>query len=1159
MKPIKLKIKGVNSFIEEQEVDFETLTQDGLFGIFGPTGSGKSTILDGITLALYGEVARESKQFINTNCDRCQVSFEFQISNATVKRYLVQREFRFHVGKNTTSSGKCKLVDITDGQELVLADTVTRVKEECKSIIGLSLEDFTRTVVLPQGKFSEFLKLEGNQRGTMLERLFNLEQYGDTLKGKLAHARGIQEDCDNTLQGELNAYEGINEDVCTECKGKLNQVQINLTQSEQEQKEISIKFDREKELWGYQQELNRLLKEMQEVSSNQQNINALEEKLRKAERAKTVIPYVTAFEMSQKNKLEMKSKYDGLKKDLDQAQMEKNEIEINWKQIQGNMKDDLPKLKAKKDDLEQVVEKTKEMEHLDGEKRSLEKQYQEKGADVQTISRQIKTQQELIESEEDTRKSIALDVNFKERIQQGVTLSLKYSTGYQALEDINLEIKKLNQEVANQENKKTELSLVVTEKKAMLEFVTKEREVLEKNKPITQEEFGKLQEFKNTIISKWNNYHKYLENVQEIETKIINEKEILASATGKIPMVKDELEDLKIQFRTLEIEGLAYQLRKDLKKGEVCPVCGSIHHELENLETMESLDTSKLEKEIKQKEKSLKETEKSVIEMTTRLKQFLKEKQTNLDQIAELGEAFQATTIETITNQVHHASAEIERYHSAKVSNDEAIRQAEQAHMRASGEVIAITGMLEQNKERLSDRMKKYELYLVEFEPIKAALETLKSELDIQDFSAKEKEMKRIEKQIETLSKNIEMNRNTLKNLSVMLERSKEEQGQIQVKLASSMAILEEKKRVIEDIQTKVLSKQEPLVYIEQLLERTRKEIHQIMECYDKTEVRFKEITLKYDILKADYSTTAGKLENACENHQKNEHSLQEKLQVNHYDDVDDVKKDRIDGEEIARISKEIADHIQRLSKLQGAIETYQASMKGCEVTKEAWEKTQERKQDIDMKVESLKKDKIQLETQVKQLVAQLEKMKELLARKKESERKLALWRALERLLRGKAFVEFVASTRLRYVAVEASRQLKEITNGNYGLEIDETNNARFIIRDYKNGGVARDTSTLSGGETFLASLALALALSAEIQLKGTAPLELFFLDEGFGTLDDNLLEVVMDSLEKVHHDKLKVGLISHVESIKNRVPVKLLITPAEAGKGGSKVKLERN
>ena len=195
-------------------------------------------------------------------------------------------------------------------------------------------------------------------------------------------------------------------------------------------------------------------------------------------------------------------------------------------------------------------------------------------------------------------------------------------------------------------------------------------------------------------------------------------------------------------------------------------------------------------------------------------------------------------------------------------------------------------------------------------------------------------------------------------------------------------------------------------------------------------------------------------------------------------------------------------------------------------------------------------------------LEAEVKKSSEKLAHKKELEKsrdvishKLALQRDLEKLFRGKKFVEFVASNQLRYVSMEAGRRLKEITGGNYGLEVDQ--DSRFLIRDYKNGGAQRDASTLSGGETFVASLALALSLSSQIQLKGTAPLELFFLDEGFGTLDDNLLEVVMDSLEKIHNDRLSVGIISHVEAIKNRVPLKLIVTPAEAGMGGSKVKIE--
>ncbi|WP_010299770.1 SbcC/MukB-like Walker B domain-containing protein [Clostridium senegalense] len=199
----------------------------------------------------------------------------------------------------------------------------------------------------------------------------------------------------------------------------------------------------------------------------------------------------------------------------------------------------------------------------------------------------------------------------------------------------------------------------------------------------------------------------------------------------------------------------------------------------------------------------------------------------------------------------------------------------------------------------------------------------------------------------------------------------------------------------------------------------------------------------------------------------------------------------------------------------------------------------------------------ITLKSETNNMKEKLMHLKELLNDKKQLEYKMSLLDDLDKLFKGKKFVEFVAYHQLKYVSLEASKRLKEITNGNYGLEVDD--NGKFIIRDYKNGGSQRDASTLSGGETFLVSLSLALALSAQIQLKGIAPLELFFLDEGFGTLDDELLDIVMCSLEKIHNEKLSVGIISHVESIKNRVPVKLILTPAQSGLGGSKVKIERS
>jgi len=163
-------------------------------------------------------------------------------------------------------------------------------------------------------------------------------------------------------------------------------------------------------------------------------------------------------------------------------------------------------------------------------------------------------------------------------------------------------------------------------------------------------------------------------------------------------------------------------------------------------------------------------------------------------------------------------------------------------------------------------------------------------------------------------------------------------------------------------------------------------------------------------------------------------------------------------------------------------------------------------------------------------------------------------------LLSGGRFVDYIARRQLAYVAEEASRRLKQMTGGRYALELDESD---FIVRDDYNGGTRRWPRTLSGGEVFMVSLCLALALSSKIQLKNNAPLEFFFLDEGFGTLDPVSLDTVMDALERLvleQRDRaVHIGLITHVLEVRSRLPVKLVVEPPRQGLHGSQVWLERD
>ncbi len=181
------------------------------------------------------------------------------------------------------------------------------------------------------------------------------------------------------------------------------------------------------------------------------------------------------------------------------------------------------------------------------------------------------------------------------------------------------------------------------------------------------------------------------------------------------------------------------------------------------------------------------------------------------------------------------------------------------------------------------------------------------------------------------------------------------------------------------------------------------------------------------------------------------------------------------------------------------------------------------------------------------------------LSEKKELEQKLrAAQRAYDRLdllknlVRDGKFMEFVAEEYLQTVAVNASARLISLTDGRYFLRYD----GGFFVGDNFNGGQLRGVHTLSGGETFLVSLSLALALGAEICARSLRPIEFFFLDEGFGTLDSHLVDTVMDSLEKLRNEHFSIGIISHVVELKNRIDRKLLVTKATE-QHGSVIKTE--
>ena len=211
MRPVSLLIKGFTSFRDEQRVDFDGLD---LFAIAGPTGSGKSSMLDAITYALFGyveRVGRQCSQLISQGQPRMAVTLEFAVGDE-----------RFRVTRTTPTKGATKIqLERWDGAWRQAGEGSDRVKEvdaTIRAAIGLDYEAFTRTVLLPQGRFAEFLVGDARQRRSILTELLGLELFERLAK----HAGQIrrQEDADANAKAALvhTQYAGVTREAVAEAE-----------------------------------------------------------------------------------------------------------------------------------------------------------------------------------------------------------------------------------------------------------------------------------------------------------------------------------------------------------------------------------------------------------------------------------------------------------------------------------------------------------------------------------------------------------------------------------------------------------------------------------------------------------------------------------------------------------------------------------------------------------------------------------------------------------------------------------------------------------------------------------------------------------------------------------------------------------------------------
>lgn len=198
MIPIRLKLEGFLTFRDALEINFEELYDEGIFLVSGPTGSGKTSIFDAISYALYGESptsgrknAKELRSHLIPEDGTMEVSYEFYAGD---RRYFIRR-WQKGIGKTPNQ----RL--IIDGDEENALTKAGEIKNEVTEVLGLSADQFTKIVMLPQGEFQNFLVASSKEKSEILRKLFNTEHY--------ARIRYLIKDKLDAVDSQVKNYETI--------------------------------------------------------------------------------------------------------------------------------------------------------------------------------------------------------------------------------------------------------------------------------------------------------------------------------------------------------------------------------------------------------------------------------------------------------------------------------------------------------------------------------------------------------------------------------------------------------------------------------------------------------------------------------------------------------------------------------------------------------------------------------------------------------------------------------------------------------------------------------------------------------------------------------------------------------------------------------------
>ena len=1048
MKILKVKLLNINSLKGEFEIDFqEFLHDESLFAITGPTGAGKSTILDVITCALYGRTARltNPNDLMSRHTGECLCEVEFEIKGKIYRSSWAQKRARKNPNGNFQSA-KMEIVELDTNK--ILESYLSKVPKVVEEISGLDFDRFVQSMMLAQGSFDAFLKAKENERSNLLEKITGTYIYKE-----------ISQNIYETYSSKKKEIEA--DEIAL---GSIELLEPNIVEEKTKQLEANKKE---------KQELDKKETELKKLSNYLETLDKLEADSQK---------YNQEFEQISKEKEDNKEQF--------------RKLELANKAIR------IQPMYQEKNQLSHTIKtQTVQLTNTYEEQKQLQKQKQLQTKEFAQLQEGLEKEQSFFAQNTSKLKEVrVLQTQIQNKRALYAELNHKIKTSLQELSSIfgqkledTSKIEKLSQD----------FFLDITKIKEELNAILKEYEPIEKQtKDINKKENDTREKLKNIellqkALEEYETTQNQIAQEQSLQKQytqeIENQNKLNIEKTKLIHQIQQTLSSLK-QKRENELLIKNYeQDRAKLKDGQECFLCGSKEHPYIN-------HTLNIDSQINQTQALLKEQEDYLQGQT-------KEQNDLQTSIALLNSKLETSTLEL------------------KKLQESMSRVKEFFHLQGFEIQPDSKTQLDEQHISYDQKLKEY----VALREKKEKLQLQKEKLQTNLFQQEQKEQQ-IKQNIRYIQE-VQQEQNSLKDEAQKLQ-------------LQSKAILD-----IEDLEA-----------FEKTIENS---MQKITKSYNDTQNHLSSLKSKDESLSKQIVQLNKKQEDDKQNLVIIKEKFQKALVEYGFSSQEEFEKANLPKEEFETLTNLCKTIEEKYTQIQTLKTDTNKKLNEHKLLEKEINTTNQNKDDINKELQNLQSTIDQLQETIgsisKELEINTQNIKKSQTKIKQCEQKkqaFQVWVKLNDMIgssQGDKFAKFAQGITLDQLIYLANKHL-EILSPRYELQRNTQSNKLLEIEiiDGFQGDAVRGVNTLSGGEGFIVSLSLALGLSSLASQK--ISIDSLFLDEGFGTLDNDSLELALNALNQLQSSGKMVGVISHVEALKERIPLQIKVEPK--GDGTSSLEL---